>query len=134
MQYKKLFPIIYVAILASCTATSTKNEARTAFNFIDKNTDNLISLNEFSSVMRQAAYSEISEEFLDADSDNSNTLSLDEVKAFGASQADFQEADKNQSGNIDLDEFVNKEIKETFIEGDLNHDNALDFSEFNRLE
>ena len=137
MQYKNILPIIVVGGLASCTTAQTntdREEMTVAFQFIDKNDNNLLDLDEFSSVMKQAFREDMSEEFVKADSDNSKSISFGEAKEMGASRVEFQEADENQNGTINLDELISREVKSTFIDSDLNHDNVLDFSEFEQLE
>ncbi len=131
LNYKTLiFCFILLVVAQHVSAEDDRNE----FNFFDQNRNGAITFDEFFVVMMHQQARNISHEFSEADQDKSHTITFDEAEKFEISFDEYDQADKDQSGEVDMQEFFSVMMNSAFNDADLNHNNTVEYSEFQQVQ
>ncbi len=120
LNYKTLiFCLILLAVSQHVSADESRNGA--------------ITYDEFFVVMMHKQARNIGFEFSEADRDKSQTITFDEAVIFNITFDEYNQADKDQSGEVNLQEFFSATMSTAFKDADLNHNNTVDFLEFQQV-
>jgi hypothetical protein len=131
LNYKTL---IFCLALLAVTQHVSADESRSEFDFFDQNRNGAITFDEFFVVMMHKQARNISFEFSQADRDRSHTITFEEAGIFDISFDEYDQADKDQSSEVDLQEFFSATMNTAFKDADLNHNNTVDFLEFQQVK
>ncbi len=131
LNYKTL---IFCFVLLTVTQFVSAEDARNEFDFFDQNRNGSITFDEFFVVMMHQQARNISHEFSEADQDKSHTITFDEAEKFEISFDEYDQADKDQNGEVDMEEFFSVIMNSAFKNTDLNHNNSVDFLEFQQAQ
>lgn len=135
LKHKKvsLYSAVLGSVLLMPLTSSAVDESVFVFDRFDQNRDATISYDEFYVHLLHSELFDIHAEFVAADNDEDNRISLKESDQFEVSESVFNQADTDGSRYVELSEFVQAYVAYLFAELDQNKNGFIDFGELSQL-